>query len=260
MEIVKNETQLIRQKREVFTCPTSGPWIKNIYDECYQYVTEPKDYADAVTHCLNLDSNAHLPILVEGTRFIRLYSNIKENMYPGYDITSAQQYFWLDAKRTGTTDQGFAIFKYIDESMVDNLIYFIDETNKPGFDTGLCAVAMLIDGDEYKFRLGAKECSGVWKTPFFCVIGGVTITTTTTTTTNPAPAAPIPVLPKFPCYGSEPSKRKKRESTEAQGTAESGKILTKSFSHTRALSLKKQTAPYLSYTWFAPIMHCYEIC
>ena len=234
MEIVKNETQLIRQKREV-SCPTSGSWIKNIYDECYLYVTEPKNYPDAFTHCMNLDSKAHLPILVQGTRFIRLYSNIKENKYPGYDITSAQQYFWLDAQRTGTTDQGFAIFKYTGGSMVDNSIYFVDDTNKPGFNTGFCAVAMIKDGDEYKFRLGAKECSGVYKTPFFCVIDGVNITTTTTTTTtttNPAPAAPIPVLPKFPCYGSETSKRKKRESThtEAQGTAESGKILTKSFS------------------------------
>ena len=227
MEIVKNETQLIRQKREV-SCPTSGSWIKNIYDECYLYVTEPKNYPDAFTHCMNLDSKAHLPILVQGTRFIRLYSNIKENKYPGYDITSAQQYFWLDAQRTGTTDQGFAIFKYTGGSMVDNSIYFVDDTNKPGFDTGFCAVAMIKDGDEYKFRLGAKECSGVYKTPFFCVIDGVNITTTTTTTTtttNPAPAAPIPVLPKFPCYGSETSKRKKRESTHnAQGTAESGKI------------------------------------
>ena len=167
---MKNETQLIRKKREV-TCPTSGPWIKNIYDECYQYVTEPKTYPDAITHCLSLDSKAHLPILVEGTRFIRLYSNIKENAYPGYDISSAQQYFWLDAQRTGTTDDGFAIFQYIDGSMVANSIYFVDDTNKALFDTGLCAVAMIKDGDEYKFRLGAKECSGVYKTPFFCVIG-----------------------------------------------------------------------------------------
>ena len=136
MEIVKNETQLIRQKRAV-TCPTSGPWIKNIYDECYQYVTEPKTYPDAITHCLSLDSKAHLPILVEGTRFIRLYSNIKENAYPGYDISSAQQYFWLDAQRTGTTDQGFAIFQYIDGSMVANSIYFVDDTNKALFDTGM---------------------------------------------------------------------------------------------------------------------------
>ena len=136
MEIVKNETQLIRKKRAV-TCPTSGPWIKNIYDECYQYVTEPKTYADAITHCINLDSKAHLPILVEGTRFIRLYSNIKENAYPGYDISSAQQYFWLDAQRTGTTDDGFAIFQYIDGSMVANSIYFVDDTNKALFNTGI---------------------------------------------------------------------------------------------------------------------------
>ena len=128
--------------------------------------------------------------------------------------------------------------------------------NQPFF-TGLCAVAMIKDGDEYKFRLGAKECSGVYKTPFFCVIDGVTITTTTTTTTttpNPAPAAPTPVLPKFPCYGSEPSKRKKRQTTLAQGTTESGKIFTKLFLYSRALSLQETESTifliYLAQTRF----------
>ena len=95
VEIVKNETQLIKQKRGVnetriirqkreVSCPTSGSWIKNIYDECYQ-TNQLKNYPGAITHCLNLDSKAHLPILIQGTRFIRLYSHIKENTYLNCD-------------------------------------------------------------------------------------------------------------------------------------------------------------------------------
>ena len=179
----------IRREKRAITCPTN--WYKNIYDECLIFVNQPKSFTDAQTHCTNLDPQSTLMVFTEDTRFINLWSNLKNGQITDYSW-STLDFFWLESQRNPTTNK----FEYLVDGnpQVFNSIYFSDRATTSPYN---CVKAVPDGSTNYKFFMDGVDCS-TGTSKFFCQKGAVSVTANPPTST-PAPTSPIPNLPKFPC-------------------------------------------------------------
>lgn len=241
------ENPVSRKKRQVVTCPTG--YVKNIWAECFKFVTTAKGMLQSQQHCTAEDSQATLMFFSVGNRFVTLYDNLKAGSVPGFVFGTSV--FWLEAQKDPIDGK----FKYL----VDGLPTLPDPTfmkDQTAGKTGECLIAKPDPLDNYKFFIDAVDCS-LPKT-FLCVTGIATVTNPPTTTPAPTPASPVPVLPTFPCFESPSGVRKKRQTESSASLEKLNLLLDPSKETSRQVKLTEAREAYNASFGQADLQKAYE--
>ena len=185
-------------------CPDST-WHRNLYGDCIKYVPEDKDFGQADTKCKQLDSNSQVLILREGVRRIRMWKDIADSKFSGFDMSihfwlkarsnkDANQYKWVDDNKPGDTTDVFYLGDFFDSTEINGI-----QNASAQYD---CLSVQAKQAEENNYKTYITNCGGVRK--FFCTIlnpdypnSGIVASS------DPA----TPSLPEFPCTESSRKRR-----------------------------------------------------